>query len=163
MPSNDLSSVYGSIFRNQKDLSKKDLYVTMNEQQHIIREEFFLTSDPGIQIFVREVRDGGTQHMQKGPVLLLHGARVPGIASFDLDVPNGSLAADLASNGHVVYIMDARSYGKSSRPPEMEQPPLENPPLEEKTQWRDPAVVQAYPLLWVLISGEAGGVPPLRK
>jgi pimeloyl-ACP methyl ester carboxylesterase len=106
----------------------------MNEQQQIIREEFFLTSDPGIQIFVREVKDGETQHMQKGPVLLLHGARVPGVASFDLDVPNGSLAADLASNGHVVYVMDARGYGKSSKPPEMEQPPTENPPLTRSSE-----------------------------
>jgi pimeloyl-ACP methyl ester carboxylesterase len=106
----------------------------MNEQQQIIREEFFLTSDPGIQIFVREVKDGETQHMQKGPVLLLHGARVPGVASFDLDVPNGSLAADLASNGHVVYVMDARGYGKSSKPPAMEQPPTENPPLTRSSE-----------------------------
>lgn len=106
----------------------------MNEQQHIIREEFFLTSDPGIQIFVREVKDGETQHMQKGPVLLLHGARVPGVASFDLDVPNGSLAADLASNGYIVYVMDARGYGKSSKPPEMEQPPTENPPLTRSSE-----------------------------
>jgi pimeloyl-ACP methyl ester carboxylesterase len=106
----------------------------MNEQQQIIREEFFLTSDPGIQIFVREVKDGETQHMQKGPVLLLHGARVPGVASFDLDVPNGSLAADLASNGHVVYVMDARGYGKSSKPPEMAQPPTENPPLTRSSE-----------------------------
>lgn len=106
----------------------------MNEQQHIIREEFFLTSDPGIQIFVREVRGGETQHMRKTPILLLHGARVPGIASFDLDVPNASLAADLASNGHVVYVMDARGYGKSSRPREMEQPPKENPPLTRSSE-----------------------------
>jgi len=106
----------------------------MNEQQHIIREEFFITSDPRIQIFVREVKDGETQHMQKVPVLLLHGARVPGVASFDLDVPNASLAADLASNGHVVYVIDARGYGNSSRPPEMEQPPTENPPLTRSSE-----------------------------
>ncbi len=106
----------------------------MNEQQHVIREEFFITSDPRIQIFVREVKDGETQHMQKVPVLLLHGARVPGVASFDLDVPNASLAADLASNGHVVYVIDARGYGNSSRPPEMEQPPTENPPLTRSSE-----------------------------
>lgn len=106
----------------------------MNEQQQIIRKEFFITSDPGIQIFVREVKDGEAQHVQKAPVLLLHGARVPGVASFDLDVPNGSLAADLASHGYVVYVMDARGYGSSSRPPEMEQPPEENPPLTRSSE-----------------------------
>ena len=87
----------------------------MNEQHHLNREEFYITSDPGIQIFVREVRDGETLHGPKRPILLLHGARVPGVASFDLDVPGGSLAADLASNGYIAYIMDARGYGGSSR------------------------------------------------
>ena len=106
----------------------------MNEQQHLVREEFWITGDPGILLFVREVKDGQTHHMQKVPVLLLHGARVPGVASFDLDVPNASLAADLASHGHVVYVMDARGYGKSSRPPAMEQPPEENPPLTRSAE-----------------------------
>ncbi len=106
----------------------------MNGQQHIIREEFFITSDPEIQIFVREVKDSETQHQQKGPILLLHGARVPGVASFDLDVANGSLAADLASHGYIVYVMDARGYGNSSRPPEMEQPPEKNPPLTRSSE-----------------------------
>jgi hypothetical protein len=37
----------------------------MNEKQHIIREEFFITSDPGIQIFVREVKMGSPPDHQK--------------------------------------------------------------------------------------------------
>lgn len=49
--------------------------MTTKEQQ-IIREDFFLNGDPGIQVFVREVKDGAMQHRQKGPVLLLHGARL---------------------------------------------------------------------------------------
>lgn len=48
-------------------------------------------------MFVREVRVGESGDASKAPVLLLHGARVAGVASFDLRVPNGSLAADLAS------------------------------------------------------------------
>ena len=49
----------------------------MNERQRIMREEFFITSDPGFQVFVREVKDDKMQRTQKGPILLLHGARVP--------------------------------------------------------------------------------------
>jgi pimeloyl-ACP methyl ester carboxylesterase len=79
------------------------------------RTDFFVTSEPGIEIFVRKVRSArpGAPGL---PVLLLHGARVPGIASFDLPVPGGSLAADLALAGHAVFVMDARGYGRSTRP-----------------------------------------------
>lgn len=80
------------------------------------RTDFFVTSDPGIEIFVREVRRAPPSG-SGAPVLLLHGARVPGLASFDLPIPGGSLAADLALAGLVVYVMDARGYGKSTRPP----------------------------------------------
>jgi pimeloyl-ACP methyl ester carboxylesterase len=93
------------------------------------RREFFVKGDPGIQLFVREVKAKQASAQPKPPVLLLHGARVPGLASFDLNVAGGSLAADLALAGHAVYIMDARGYGGSTRPAEMSQPPAANPPL----------------------------------
>jgi pimeloyl-ACP methyl ester carboxylesterase len=90
------------------------------------RQDFFVTGDPGIRLFVREV----TANEASGkPILLLHGARVPGLASFDLPVPGGSLAADLAQSGLDVYIMDVRGYGQSTRPEEMEEPPAMHPPL----------------------------------
>ena len=96
----------------------------------ISRRDFFVDAGPGIRLFVREVRAGATtEQNQAKPILLIHGARVPGLASFDLDVPGGSLAADLAARGFAVYVMDVRGYGASSRPPEMEQPPAAHPPL----------------------------------
>jgi pimeloyl-ACP methyl ester carboxylesterase len=81
----------------------------------IRRETFRVSSAPGIELSVREVRDIDVV-AGKPPVILLHGARVPGVASFDLDVPGGSLAEDLAKAGHRVFVMDARGYGGSSRP-----------------------------------------------
>ncbi|KXF75963.1 alpha/beta hydrolase [Paramesorhizobium deserti] len=81
----------------------------------ISREDFKVAGEPGISLSVREVRDT-LASAEKPPVILLHGARVPGIPSFDLPVENGSLAADLARAGHRVFIMDARGYGGSSRP-----------------------------------------------
>lgn len=95
--------------------------------QNVERHDSFVQSEPGIKIFVREVRAQETT--PDPPVLLIHGARVPGIASFDLPVPGGSLAADLAKAGYTVYIMDARGYGHSTRPPEMSQPPSAHPSL----------------------------------
>ena len=75
------------------------------------RQDFFVASEPGIRVFVREVRSSEARAADRAPVLLLHGARVPGVPSFDLDVPGGSLAADLALAGHPAYVMDARGHG----------------------------------------------------
>ncbi|TQV70749.1 alpha/beta hydrolase [Exilibacterium tricleocarpae] len=80
----------------------------------IKRHDFNVQSEPGIQLQVREVSDAQAA-AGKPPVILLHGARVPGVASFDLPVDGGSLAADLARAGHRVFVMDARGYGGSTR------------------------------------------------
>jgi len=89
------------------------------------RRDFFVAGDPGVRLFVREVKtpNAGTA------ILLVHGARVPGLASFDLPVEGGSLAADLARSGLDVYVMDVRGYGKSARPAEMEQPAEAHAPV----------------------------------
>lgn len=81
----------------------------------IERTDFTLSARDNGRLFVREVSDRATAG-GKPPVILLHGARVPGVASFDLPVEGGSLAADLARAGHRVFVMDARGYGNSSRP-----------------------------------------------
>jgi pimeloyl-ACP methyl ester carboxylesterase len=81
----------------------------------IRRNDFQVRGENEITLSVREVID--TAHEpRRAPVILIHGARVPGIASFDLPVAGGSLAADLAQAGHAVYVFDARGYGGSSRP-----------------------------------------------
>ncbi|UBU09030.1 alpha/beta fold hydrolase [Nonomuraea gerenzanensis] len=96
-------------------------------REPVKRSDFHVTSDPGVRIAVREVSAPGTRH-DRPPVLLLHGARVPGVASFDLRVPGGSLAEDLARAGHRVYVMDARGYGASTRPAALSRPPQESRP-----------------------------------
>jgi pimeloyl-ACP methyl ester carboxylesterase len=94
----------------------------------LTRRDLRVVTADGVRIHVREVKPVSATRSE--PLLLIHGARVPGIASFDLDVPNGSLAADLALQlNRVVYIMDARGYGGSDRPPAMDEPPAENRPL----------------------------------
>ena len=99
-------------------------------QSEIERRDFFVTSDPGVQIFVREVVFArGVDPNGRPPILLLHGARVPGLASFDLPVPGGSFAADLAQLGFDVFLMDVRGYGGSSRPKEMDEAPNSHAPV----------------------------------
>jgi pimeloyl-ACP methyl ester carboxylesterase len=92
------------------------------------RRELHVVTADDVHIHVRELRPGSSA---KGrPLLLIHGARVPGLASFDLDVPNGSLAGDLGERlNKRVYVMDARGYGGSDRPAAMEKPAAENRPL----------------------------------
>ncbi|HEX5505580.1 MAG TPA: alpha/beta fold hydrolase [Thermomicrobiales bacterium] len=98
----------------------------------IQRRDHHVAGEDGIRLFVREVRPRGAARGL--PVLLLHGARVPGVASFDLTVPGGSLAADLAAAGHPVYALDARGYGGSTRPPAMAEPPDGRPPLVRSSE-----------------------------
>ena len=113
------------------------------------RQEFTVPSDAGIELFVREVRGAAEPGRAALPVLLLHGARVPGVPSFDLAVPGGSLAADLAEAGHAVYVMDARGYGGSTRPPAMEEPPAAHPPLVRSPDVvRDSAAVVEWVCQW---------------
>ncbi|NPD23219.1 alpha/beta fold hydrolase [Corallococcus exiguus] len=88
----------------------------------VTRAEFLVPSEEGIEVSVREVKDTGMQVANLPPLILLHGARVPGRASFDLPVEGGSIAAELARAGHAVYLMDARGYGGSTRPLAMSTP-----------------------------------------
>ncbi|XVQ09825.1 alpha/beta hydrolase [Spirillospora sp. CA-255316] len=94
----------------------------------IRRNRWQVPSDRGVRIAVREVWDTRAFDRDLPQVVLLHGARVPGAASFDLPVDGGSLAHDLAAAGHRVHIMDARGYGDSTRPPAMDRPARDNPP-----------------------------------
>ena len=100
-------------------------------EAQVRRTDHRVPGDPGISLFVRHVapvQAGGA------PVLLVHGARVPGLASFDLPVAGGSLAADLALAGHDVYVMDARGYGASTRMPEMQRPVSSGPALGRSSE-----------------------------
>ncbi|ALA20053.1 MULTISPECIES: alpha/beta fold hydrolase [unclassified Chelatococcus] len=102
---------------------------TAASQPPVERTDQYVDLPSGERLFVREVRSPGGPAEIASAVLLIHGARVPGVASFDLPVPGGSLAADLAEAGHAVYILDLRGYGGSSRPAAMERPRAEAEPL----------------------------------
>lgn len=97
----------------------------------INRRDFHLTTEDGFRIGIREVTSDGPR--DRVPMILLHGTRIPGLSEFDLPVENGSLAADLAEKGHVVYILDARGFGNSERPAEMDAPPVPYAPSLVRT------------------------------
>lgn len=92
----------------------------------IVREDFKVQGVAGMALAVREVRDTSVDD-DENAIVLIHGARVSGIPSFDLDVAGGSLAAELARAGNRVFVMDGRGYGGSDRPGQDE--PREGEPL----------------------------------
>lgn len=92
------------------------------------RNDTLIDGPGGRRLFVREIRAENAS-TGRPPLILVHGARVPGVPSFDLPVSGGSLAADLAGRGLDVYVMDVRGYGYSDRLPEMEAGETDGPPL----------------------------------
>jgi pimeloyl-ACP methyl ester carboxylesterase len=97
--------------------------------QPTVRSDWTVAGAPGLQLFVREIVPRAKADTAIPPVLLLHGARAPAIASFDLPVANGSLAEDLAAAGLRVYMVDLRGYGRSTRQARMNEPPVPGAPL----------------------------------
>src|SRR5579871_5015684 len=78
------------------------------------------------QIYVREVVEAGTV-MRGGPsadrvALFIHGAGTPAEVSFDVPYQDYSWMAYLAHAGFDVFSMDMTGYGRSTRPPAMNDP-----------------------------------------
>ena len=101
--------------------------------QTVTRTDAMVAGPPGIAIFLREIV-GRSPAPDLAPLLLVHDTPAAGPASFDLGVPGGSLAADLAEAGLRVYIMDARGYGRSSRAPRLSNPPRPGVPLTRASE-----------------------------
>ena len=86
--------------------------------------------DPGIELYVRNIRPKGLAAFSaERTVLFIHGATYPSDTVFDLKIGGVSWMDSLAAHGYDVYCMDVRGYGRSTRPPEMDQPPDANAPI----------------------------------
>lgn len=106
----------------------------------IATEEFWVPSDtPGIELYVRhKYLAKNSSQANKGSVLFVHGSSYPSEVSFDLRVGGFSWMDYIALQGWSVFMMDLRGYGKSSRPPEMEEPAQQNlPVVRTETAVRD--------------------------
>jgi pimeloyl-ACP methyl ester carboxylesterase len=62
-------------------------------------------------------------------VLFVHGSTYPAETAFDLPLGGMSWMDYIAQHGYDVWLVDVRGYGKSSRPPEMDQPASANAPI----------------------------------
>ncbi|HEV7275937.1 MAG TPA: alpha/beta hydrolase [Devosiaceae bacterium] len=87
----------------------------------VVRRDFRVQTVDRVGIAIRSVRAEPADRAKGVPMILMHGTRIPGVSEFDLPVPNASLAEDLARAGHPCYIPDARGFGKSDRPAEMDE------------------------------------------
>jgi pimeloyl-ACP methyl ester carboxylesterase len=86
--------------------------------------------DAGIQLYVRNKRPADmTAFSPARTVVFVHGATYPSETAFDLALDGVSWMDYIAQRGYDVWLLDLRGYGRSTRPPEMEQPPEKNPPL----------------------------------
>ncbi|MGE5505015.1 MAG: alpha/beta hydrolase [Actinomycetota bacterium] len=101
----------------------------------IITEHLMVGVSGDAEIYVRnkhvvELSTPDAQHT----VIFVHGASYPGHTTFDMNLPGGSWMDWLAKRGFDVYAVDLRGYGRSTRPPEMNQPPEANKPVVDTAQ-----------------------------
>jgi pimeloyl-ACP methyl ester carboxylesterase len=91
----------------------------------IVMEEFMIpTADAAdIKLYVRNKHPQGVKKFPADKiVLMVHGATYPAETAFDLKLNGMSWMDYIAGHGYDVYLVDLRGYGRSSLPPEMEQP-----------------------------------------
>ena len=96
----------------------------------VTEDTMMLSPDAGIQLFVRNKHPADRSDF--GPertVLFVHGATYPADTSFDLKLGGFSWMDYIAERGFDVYLVDLPGYGKSTRPPQMDQPADKNAPL----------------------------------
>lgn len=96
----------------------------------IAMEEMMVSSEPGIDIYVRNKRPADmTAFRPERTLLYVHGATYPASTAFDLQLSGMSWMDYMAARGYDVYLLDLRGYGKSTRPKEMSEDPKTNPPI----------------------------------
>ena len=94
--------------------------------EHIMIE----AADPGTRLYIRNKRpEDMKQFTSEKTLLFVHGATQPAEATFDLPLEGLSWMDYIARHGWDVYLVDVRGYGRSTRPPEMDQPAANNPPI----------------------------------
>ena len=96
----------------------------------VVMEEMMVPSEAGIEIYVRNKRPADMSAFRPERTLLfVHGATYPAHTSFDLKLDGVSWMDYIATRGYDVYLLDLRGYGKSTRPPEMDDKPEANAPV----------------------------------
>jgi pimeloyl-ACP methyl ester carboxylesterase len=103
----------------------------MAKEPTIVMEEFTVpAADPAIGLYVRNKHPQGMQRFTADKILLyVHGATYPSETVFDLPLNGLSWMDYIARHGYDVYLLDIRGFGRSTRPPEMDQPAQAHGPI----------------------------------
>src|SRR5690606_3395629 len=95
---------------------------------HYVRHRSTVPSIEGetVQLYVRERVAAGmlarASSFEDRVVLFVHGAGTPAEVAFDVPYEDYSWMAHLAAAGYDVFSMDMTGYGRSTRPPAMNDP-----------------------------------------
>lgn len=97
----------------------------------IAKNDYFIDAvDPGIKIFVREkMQEGNKKFTDDNIIVFLHGATYPSTPDFDLQHKDYSWADFMVKQGFVVYMLDYRNYGFSTREKAMDEPANNSKPV----------------------------------
>jgi pimeloyl-ACP methyl ester carboxylesterase len=96
----------------------------------VVEEAMVKSSDPGVELYMRNKHPAGmTSFSQDKTLLFVHGATYPAETAFDLPIEGVSMMDLFAQQGYDVYLVDVRGYGRSTRPPQMDQPAEANQPI----------------------------------
>ncbi len=103
--------------RSPAAVTRRDFYVTVKSTAPAMH-------GADAKLYVREVvrspSDAGAGAPSKGVVLFVHGAGTPSEVAFDVPYQDYSWMAYLANAGFDVFSMDMTGYGRSTRPPAMD-------------------------------------------
>jgi len=95
-----------------------------------VSAEAMIPSDTaGISLYVRHRRSACATGRPARALLYVHGATYPAETVFDLPLGGQSWMEYMAARGWDVWLVDLRGYGRSTRPPEMDQPAADNGPI----------------------------------
>ena len=85
-----------------------------NETVGIQGEDHLVPAKNNLKLHIRELRPAFTKFEE--PLVMIHGGGPGATSSFDLPVPGGSFAGDLAEKGFNVYLVNIRGWEKSTLP-----------------------------------------------
>ena len=95
-----------------------------------MEEHMVPAADAGIELYLRNKHPQGMSKFSADRVVLfVHGATYPAETAFDLRLGGTSWMEYIAERGFDVWLVDVRGYGRSTRPPEMNEPPEKNAPI----------------------------------
>lgn len=95
----------------------------------LVGEDLSVTHPKWGRIYVRNKRPAGIDAFTSDRIVILQHGATYGCAAFDLPFGGLSWMDYIAARGFDVYCLDLPGYGRSERPPQMDEPAEKNPPF----------------------------------